>query len=188
MAGKCNREIQAPEYDREIELKAFDDSKAGVKGLIDGGITKIPRFFVHDCNNRVERSISSMLRYQVPVVDMECSSHSEIVNQVRDACENWGFFQVINHGIPDSTMDRMIEGMRLFHEQDTELKSQCYSRDLARKVLYHSNIDLYYSKAAIWKDTITFKMVPCPPNPEEIPLVCRYAFVTRHALSVSFIT
>ncbi|KAJ0093135.1 hypothetical protein Patl1_25166 [Pistacia atlantica] len=32
-------------YDRANELKAFDDSKVGVKGLVDAGIVKIPRIF-----------------------------------------------------------------------------------------------------------------------------------------------
>ena len=34
-------------YDRMKELKEFDQSKIGVKGLADSGITSIPRFFVH---------------------------------------------------------------------------------------------------------------------------------------------
>jgi hypothetical protein len=33
-------------YDRFQELKAFDDSKAGVKGLVDASIAKLPRIFV----------------------------------------------------------------------------------------------------------------------------------------------
>ena len=28
-----------PDYDRASELKAFDDTKAGVKGLVDAGVT-----------------------------------------------------------------------------------------------------------------------------------------------------
>jgi hypothetical protein len=32
-------------YDREAEVKAFDDSKAGVNGLVESGISKIPRIF-----------------------------------------------------------------------------------------------------------------------------------------------
>jgi hypothetical protein len=33
-------------YDRAKEVKEFEEIKAGVKGLIDSGVTKIPRFFV----------------------------------------------------------------------------------------------------------------------------------------------
>ena len=30
-------------YDRQSELKALDDTKAGVKGLVDAGVEKLPR-------------------------------------------------------------------------------------------------------------------------------------------------
>ncbi|KAK9107588.1 hypothetical protein Syun_023599 [Stephania yunnanensis] len=33
--------------ERREELKAFDDTKAGVKGLVDAGVTKIPRIFIN---------------------------------------------------------------------------------------------------------------------------------------------
>ncbi|CAH8251382.1 unnamed protein product, partial [Arabidopsis lyrata] len=34
-------------FDRASELKAFDESKTGVKGLVDAGISQIPRIFHH---------------------------------------------------------------------------------------------------------------------------------------------
>uniref|UniRef100_A0A2N9G601 Isopenicillin N synthase-like Fe(2+) 2OG dioxygenase domain-containing protein n=1 Tax=Fagus sylvatica TaxID=28930 RepID=A0A2N9G601_FAGSY len=37
----------AESYDRANDVKRFDDSKVGVRGLVDSGITTIPRFFVH---------------------------------------------------------------------------------------------------------------------------------------------
>ena len=33
-------------YDRMSELKLFDDTKAGVKGLVDSGIAKVPQIFI----------------------------------------------------------------------------------------------------------------------------------------------
>ncbi|RXI00057.1 hypothetical protein DVH24_030547 [Malus domestica] len=32
-------------YDQKSEVKAFDDTKEGVKGLVDAGITEVPRIF-----------------------------------------------------------------------------------------------------------------------------------------------
>ena len=32
-------------YDRLSELKAFDDTKAGGKGLVDAGVTTVPAIF-----------------------------------------------------------------------------------------------------------------------------------------------
>lgn len=35
-------------YDRMSELRAFDETKGGVKALVDAGITKVPRMFFSD--------------------------------------------------------------------------------------------------------------------------------------------
>ncbi|KAM1380513.1 hypothetical protein ACFX2I_022231 [Malus domestica] len=32
-------------YDQKSEVKAFDETKEGVKGLVDEGITEVPRIF-----------------------------------------------------------------------------------------------------------------------------------------------
>ncbi|CAI9118251.1 OLC1v1019788C1 [Oldenlandia corymbosa var. corymbosa] len=177
--------IMPDNFDRQSHLKAFDETKAGVKGLFDSGIKKIPPIFVHHDHQNADHNLVKQVngKEKVPAIDLMMDAtndhinHSDIVNQVREACENWGFFQVINHGIPTSVLEDMLHGIRLFHEQDHVAKSELYSRDVARKVLYHSNIDLYYSKAAVWKDTITFNMEPSPPQPEEIPIICRNALI-----------
>lgn len=165
------------DYDKKIEVKAFDDTKAGVKGIMDSGITKLPRIFIHGKKEHIEKSSKiKKFEYHIPVVDLqfhECANHQMLVNQIRHACQSWGFFQVVNHGIPLSIMDDMLERVRMFHEQDEEIKRPFYSRDSSRTAVYHSNIDLYYSKAAIWKDTVTFRTVPPPPDPKEIPVICR---------------
>ncbi|KAM7462959.1 hypothetical protein LguiA_031080 [Lonicera macranthoides] len=43
-----------PIYDRTSELKAFDETKAGVKGLVDAGITQVPRIFHQPPNCFIE--------------------------------------------------------------------------------------------------------------------------------------
>ncbi|KAK6161111.1 hypothetical protein DH2020_004492 [Rehmannia glutinosa] len=110
-------QIQA--YDRLSELKAFDETKSGVKGLIDAGITK-----------------------------------------------------VINHGIPESNMEEMINGVRDFFEQDDDVKKQYYTRDATKRVVYNSNFDLYTGKAAGWRDSMYILVAPNPPLPQELPEVC----------------
>ncbi|GMP80658.1 hypothetical protein CsSME_00035678 [Camellia sinensis var. sinensis] len=182
MVVTSNREaIQTqaePGYDRRKELKAFDDSKAGVKGLVDAGVTKTPRIFIHEKSMLQETDMSIISQFSVPIIDFEginngTAQGGKIINNVRDACEKWGFFQVVNHGILMCIMDEMIDGVRKFHEQDTEVKKQFYSRDVTRKFIYNSNFDLYQSSAAKWRDTIACIMAPYPPDPEELPIVCR---------------
>ncbi|XP_031254682.1 1-aminocyclopropane-1-carboxylate oxidase homolog 1-like, partial [Pistacia vera] len=137
-------------YNRKDELKAFDDTKAG----------------------------SAESNVTIPVIDLagvrkEANLHSEMVKQVKNACQKWGFFQIINHGIPVSMLDKMIDGIRRFHKQDAEDKKKFYNRDYqTSKVLYNSNFDLYVSPASNWRDSLSCVMAPNPPDPEELPEVC----------------
>ncbi|MBA0801386.1 hypothetical protein Gohar_011756 [Gossypium harknessii] len=165
-------------YDRTKELKQFDDTKTGVKGLVDSGILNVPKIFVRPAEDLAADELnSSQKTIEVPVIDLSNIGDSirrkEIVNEVKIASGEWGFFQVINHGIPLSVLDEMIEGIRLFNEQDLELKKEMYSRDSAKKVRFHSNFDLYTSKTADWRDTLQLTFLDSDPDPSQMPPVCR---------------
>ncbi|XP_027116498.2 deacetoxyvindoline 4-hydroxylase [Coffea arabica] len=166
------------EYDRRSELEGFDSTKAGVKGLVDAQSTKIPRIFVHNELKLEDNSSHGNCQSNVPVIDFagvneNPDSRSEITNRVREACETWGFFQIVNHEVPVTVMDEMIDAVRRFHEQDIEVKKQFYSRDVTKKFYYNSNFDLYQTSAANWRDTISCILAPDQPDPEELPAVCR---------------
>ncbi|KAE8022544.1 hypothetical protein FH972_008335 [Carpinus fangiana] len=165
-------------YDRLSELKAFDESKAGVKGLADAGVTKIPRIFIHHHQQHNDDdqsgSSSSDPNFSIPIIDFEgigkdAGQRAKIVEEIGDACEKWGFFLVVNHGIEATVLDEMIDGVRRFHEQDYQVKKEFYTRDETKSVTYHTNFDLYQAKAATWRDTIYCASSPTPPKPEELP-------------------
>ncbi|KAF9588889.1 hypothetical protein IFM89_016852 [Coptis chinensis] len=164
------------DYDRIQELKSFDDTKAGVKGLVDEGVTKIPQIFIHPPSSDMKLSLGG--NYRIPVIDFtgvqnDTTRRSSIVEEVRRASETGGFFQLVNHGIDVRVLDEMIGSVRKFHEQPKEVKSKYYTRDLSVKVRYSSNFELYQSPAANWRDSMSCTMAPEPPSPEELPLVCR---------------
>ncbi|KAI8561018.1 hypothetical protein RHMOL_Rhmol04G0302800 [Rhododendron molle] len=194
--GEEIQEQTKPEYDRKSELKAFDDTKTGVKGLVDAGVTKIPRIFIHDKSKLSDISTTSSAAslFSVPIIDFEgvdqgSAQRAGIVKKVRDACEKLGFFQVVNHGIAKYLMDDMIDGVRRFHEQDTEVKKGFYSRDVTRKFRYNSNFDLYTGPATNWRDSITCIMAPQPPDPQELPPVCRDIMIeySKHVMRLGLV-
>ena len=168
---------ESDHYDRKSELEAFDDTKSGVKGLVDGGITKVPKIFIHN-QSKINNKPYAGDKYSIPIVNMEGidkdpSLRREVINKIREASETWGFFQITDHGIPATTLKEMIEGMRKFHEQDNEVKKQFYTRDESKKVIYNTNYDFYQIKAANWRDSLYCLMAPHPPCPEELPAACR---------------
>ncbi|XP_022775689.1 1-aminocyclopropane-1-carboxylate oxidase homolog 4-like [Durio zibethinus] len=164
-------------YDRAQEVKRFDESKIGVKGLVDSGLTAIPRFFIHPPETlsdlKPKRKPESVV---IPTIDLS-GPRSVVVEQVACASRSFGFFQIVNHGIPVEVLDRTIGSVKAFHEHPTDVKARFYRRDTGTGVSFFSNIDLFHSKAASWRDTLQIKLGPTLAEVSEIPEVCRNAAV-----------
>lgn len=175
--------------ERMKELKAFDDTNAGVKGLVDAKLATIPKIFVRPPEELAEELKSGQTDYKVPIIDLsdihKGNFSKEIIEEVRFASEKWGFFQVVNHGIPSTVLDEMIDGVRLFNEEELQVKKKFYSRDHLKKVRFNSNYDLYKSRFANWRDTLTIS-VPHQLDPEELPATCRYIIAELPALYFLF--
>ncbi|GAU20366.1 hypothetical protein TSUD_11840 [Trifolium subterraneum] len=134
----------SPPYDRLKAVKQFDETKAGVKGLIDSGIKTIPSIFIHPPETLSDLAPGSGPEPEIPIIDLSVvhSSHATVVDQIRNAASTVGFFQVINHGISLELMRSVIGAMKAFHEQPADVRAQ-------------------------------LKMGPVAADEKEIPEVCR---------------
>ncbi|XP_010457797.1 PREDICTED: 1-aminocyclopropane-1-carboxylate oxidase homolog 3-like isoform X2 [Camelina sativa] len=169
-------------FDRASELKAFDETKTGVKGLVDAGVSKIPRIFLHPSATLSNpKPLSSDLLHlkTIPTIDLggrvfeDVTKRKNAVEGIKKAAAKWGFFQVINHGVSFDLLEKVKDGVRDFHEQSPEVKKGFYSRDFSRRFLYLSNFHLFSSPSASWRDTLACTMAPNPPKPHDLPETCR---------------
>ncbi|KAM7274476.1 hypothetical protein ACFE04_016342 [Oxalis oulophora] len=164
-------------YDRSSELKAFDETKAGVKGLVDAGVSKVPRIFIRPLDDNTE-IVKRDQHDDLPIIDLEGiddepGKREKIVAQVKYASETWGSFQIINHRVPINVMEEMKDGVRRFYEQDEEVRKELYTRDQAKPFCYNSNFDLFSAPVANWRDTFFLFTAPDPPKMEDLPMACR---------------
>nr|XP_043630761.1 1-aminocyclopropane-1-carboxylate oxidase homolog 1-like [Erigeron canadensis] len=167
-------------YDRKSELRSFDETKTGVKGLVDSGITTVPCIFILPSSEDQNSGKKPSQELSLPTIDLDGINkdpirRKEVIDKVKDALESWGFFQIVNHGIHDSILEEMKKGVRGFFEQDSEVLKQCYTRDSSgkHKLVYNSNFDLYVAPVTNWRDTFYCLMAPNPPQPHQLPSPCR---------------
>ncbi|CAD5333840.1 unnamed protein product [Arabidopsis thaliana] len=185
---------KSAELVRLNELKAFVSTKAGVKGLVDTKITEVPRIFHIPSSSTLSNnkpSDISGLNLTVPIIDLgdgnTSAARNVLVSKIKEAAENWGFFQVINHGIPLTVLEDIKQGVRRFHEEDPEVKKQYFSTDFNTRFAYNTNFDIHYSSPMNWKDSFTCYTCPQDPlKPEEIPLACRDVVIeySKHVMEL----
>ncbi|EOA13627.1 hypothetical protein CARUB_v10026698mg [Capsella rubella] len=164
---------------------------SGVKGLVDGDITEVPQIFHVPSsilsNNRPDDT--SGLNLTVPIIDLgevnndDKSARNVVVSKIKDAAEKWGFFQVINHGVPLTVLEDIKEGVRKFHEEDPKVKNQYLATDINKRFVYNNNYDIHQLH---WRDSFTCYISPDPPNPDEIPVACRGAVIeySKHVMEL----
>ncbi|CAN1151707.1 1-aminocyclopropane-1-carboxylate oxidase homolog 1 [Linum perenne] len=173
--------VSSAGYDRMAELRSFDESKAGVKGLADSGIKEIPRIF-HAPPHFMDKGSPfspNDPNFIFPVIDLagvhqDPLKRKQMVEKIRDASGSWGFFQIVNHGVPEKIQEDMTSGVRKFFELDVERKKEFYDKESTKKVVYSSNPDMYAIPVCSWTDLmLTHSSADDPLEPEELPACCR---------------
>ncbi|KAK9817991.1 hypothetical protein WJX72_005406 [[Myrmecia] bisecta] len=110
---------------------------------------------------------------QVPVIDAgSCFApdgpqpSAELSRQIREACEQWGFFQLINHGVSPAYLQRQHEASGTFFSLPLDLKLQCKrSADNARGYFN----DELTKQVLDLKEGFDFGHKPHPELPDDHP-------------------
>uniref|UniRef100_A0A7C9AMP4 6-beta-hydroxyhyoscyamine epoxidase n=1 Tax=Opuntia streptacantha TaxID=393608 RepID=A0A7C9AMP4_OPUST len=100
----------------------------------------------------------------VPVIDLgkaDGDDHENIVHQIIEAAREYGFLQVINHGVPTRLMDATRRTFKEFFELPTEEKTRFLSLDPSQTcALYTSNVDYEKEEIHNWRDSLRHSCNP----------------------------
>ncbi|KAJ6690160.1 hypothetical protein OIU85_006440 [Salix viminalis] len=135
-----------------------------VQSLSDSGIPLIPDRYVKPPLERPSINSTTLVDVNIPVIDLvglNGDDRATILDQVSVACREWGFFQVINHGVSHQLMDGAREGWRQFFHSPMEVK-QAYANTPKTYEGYGSRLGVEKGAILDWSDYYFLHYLPSP--------------------------
>uniref|UniRef100_A0A5B7BLW1 Putative flavonol synthase/flavanone 3-hydroxylase-like n=1 Tax=Davidia involucrata TaxID=16924 RepID=A0A5B7BLW1_DAVIN len=140
-----------------------------------------PKFILPEDKRPLLSEVSPLA--SIPIIDMnEDSSNngdepsSLLVKKIAQACEEFGFFQIINHGVPEDLCQRMMTAVTDFFHLPPEDRAQLFTEDKTKPV----RVSNYYLKVegqenvTMWSETFAHPWHPVddfthllPKNPPQ---------------------
>ncbi|XP_047327973.1 flavanone 3-dioxygenase 3 [Impatiens glandulifera] len=120
------------------------------------GLSYVPH---HPYNTPLANNLSSNpIVSDIPLIDISglftsthLSQRGLVVRRIMDACRRYGFFQIINHGIEQSTMDEAISMGTKFFELPNHEKEKLMSSNVHKPVRYCTSIMAEIDKVRFWR-------------------------------------
>nr|XP_043639535.1 jasmonate-induced oxygenase 2-like [Erigeron canadensis] len=135
-----------------------------VQLLSEAGYPVIPNRYVKPISERPSFDTKSN-NLNIPIIDLfglingDRASQKVIMDQISLACREWGFFQVVNHGIDPELVDGAREVWRKFFHQPMDVK-QKYANSPKTYEGYGSRLGLQKGAILDWSDYYFLHYLP----------------------------
>ncbi|KAH7537565.1 hypothetical protein FEM48_Zijuj03G0106500 [Ziziphus jujuba var. spinosa] len=141
-----------------------------VQSLSEGGLNTIPDRYIKPPMDRPKPTTSLVETdpcsdANIPIIDMEglygddCELRNSIVHQISEASKEWGFFQVVRHGVPPELLDRAREVWRGFFHAPMEIK-QAFANSPKTYEGYGSRLGVDKGAILDWSDYYFLHFLP----------------------------
>ncbi|KAL5546002.1 hypothetical protein UlMin_005689 [Ulmus minor] len=158
------------EKGKEESCKVY---QKGVQHLVEKGISRVPEKYILPIqerpNRRDEEKISTKEKLKLPMIDfaeLQGPNKAQVLKSLANACEQYGFFQVVNHGIPMDVINNMIEVSTSFFELPFEERAKYMSSDMRSPVRYGTSFNQNKDQVFCWRD---FLKLMCHPLSDALP-------------------
>lgn len=162
--------LEVQTHYKEEELLESPEFQKGVKHLCERGITKVPRKYILPALDRpISPKKDGATSFKLPIIDfaqLQGPDRIHALKSLSKACEEYGFFQLINHGIARQSILDMIEAGRKFFELSFEERSKYMSKDMCAPVRYGTSFNQNKDRVFCWRD---FLKLDCHPLSDVLP-------------------
>lgn len=151
-----------------------------VQTLANSGMQIIPETYVQKpCNRPLLSLACNPCNAQIPVIDLEelFSGNPTTLSLLHTACSEWGFFQVVNHGVSHHLMAEALDVWRNFFHLPVEAK-QAYANSPTDYEGYGSRLGVDANAKLDWSDYYFLNYLPLSLRNQNkwphFPSSCRY--------------
>ncbi|KAH7691706.1 Flavanone 3-dioxygenase protein [Dioscorea alata] len=147
-----------------IEEKSLENisTMKGVRHLCESGITKVPKRYIFPLHDRP--IVLQQGDKKLPVIDLALlqapQSHFQMLESLKNACENHGFFRVVNHGVESEVIRRMIDVGKRFFELPFEERMRYMSTDIRSPVRCGTSFNQNKDGVFCWRDFLKLNCFP----------------------------
>ncbi|XP_022143610.1 hyoscyamine 6-dioxygenase-like [Momordica charantia] len=151
------------------------------------GVESVPESYVYPPEKR-PGNVAVPVENAIPVVDLTDHDRAFLVHKILDASQEFGFFQVINHGVSKTLIEETMRVFEEFHAMSGPEKKRECSKDPNRSCrVYTSSENFVKEKTHCWRDALIFNCHPLdkyvhfwPQNPSNYrEVVGAYCIVMR---------
>ncbi|KAM0942003.1 putative 2'-deoxymugineic-acid 2'-dioxygenase [Dioscorea sansibarensis] len=113
----------------------------------------------------VDKRPGSIINKSIPVIDLAAHDHEQTAMQILQAGKEFGFFQVVNHGIEEEVIREMLKISKEFFQLPIEEKAVYYSEDVTKFPRLHtSTTRVNKLEKKVWRDYFKFVCHPVDPQ------------------------
>ncbi|XP_047158328.1 probable 2-oxoglutarate-dependent dioxygenase SLC1 [Vigna umbellata] len=175
--------------------KPENQYQKGVKHLVENGLHSVPKKYILPPSDRPgtnsEDSNVAKQNIELPIIDYSeliGPRRQQVLQSLANACEGYGFFQLINHGISDDVISSMRDVSGKFFDLPLEEREKYMTTDMSAPVRCGTSFSQTKDSVLCWRD---FLKLLCHPLPDFLPHwpaspldfrkeVATYAEKTRH--------
>ncbi|WOH10958.1 hypothetical protein DCAR_0830435 [Daucus carota subsp. sativus] len=145
-------------------LQSWPAPVVRVQSLSDSGMQMIPDTYVRkpcDRPSSLDQNLIPSHGDQIPVIDLQelFSGNPSTLSLLHTACSEWGFFQVVNHGVSHRLMEQALEVWRQFFHLPVEAK-QAYANSPTDYEGYGSRLGVEANAKLDWSDYYFLNYLP----------------------------
>lgn len=157
--------------DEEVS-KSCNLSFKTVKYLSEVGVKELPSSYIWPEAKRpnANSTAGTPPQYDLPLIDisgLEGPHRSQVVSSIGRACQETGFFQVVNHGVEESMISEVMKVASEFFELPMEERNKFISDDMTKSVRYGTSFNYLKDQVYCWRD---FLKHHCHPLDKMLPL------------------